>query len=138
MCIRLRENKNLCSLVAVTIKTNDFMYYSHQRPLKNATDCTLEIFEGVKKAFIEMHRGEKIGQLGVRLTKLCSNEYYQGTFFDFERSEKQKKIDTAMDTIRRKYGKEAVIRSTFLHTGIKSLSGGTGDEEYYPVMSSIL
>lgn len=136
--IRLRENKSLCSLVAVSIKTNNFMHYSHQKPLKNATDSTNEIFNGIKKTFIEMYRGEKIRQLGVRLTKLCSNEYYQGTLFDFEKIEKQKKIDEAMDSIRNKYGKEAVVRSCFLHSGIKPLSGGTGSEEYYPIMSSIL
>ena len=136
--ITLRENKSLCSLVAVSIKTNNFMYYSHQKPLENATDSTNEIFNGIKKTFIEMYRGEKIRQLGVRLTKLCSNEYYQGTLFDFEKIEKQKKIDEAIDSIRNKYGKEAVVRSCFLHSGIKPLSGGTGSEEYYPIMSSIL
>lgn len=136
--IRLRENKSLCSLVAVSIKTNNFMYYSHQKPLENATDSTSEIFNGIKKTFIEMYRGEKIRQIGIRLTKLCSNEYYQGTLFDFEKIEKQKKIDEVMDSIRKKHGKEAVIRSCFIHSGIKPLSGGTGSEEYYPIMSSIL
>lgn len=136
--IRLRENKSLCSLVAVSIKTNNFMHYSHQKPLENATDSTNEIFNGIKKTFIEMYRGEKIRQIGIRLTKLCSNEYYQGTLFDFEKIDKQKKIDEVMDSIRKKYGKEAVIRSCFIHSGIKPLSGGTGSEEYYPIMSSIL
>lgn len=122
----------------MSIKTNNFLHYSHQKSLENATDSTSEIFNGIKKAFIEMYRGEKIRQLGIRLTKLCSNEYYQGTLFDFEKIEKQKKIDEAMDSIRKRYGKEAVIRSTFLHSGVKPLSGGTGNEEYYPIMSSIL
>lgn len=136
--IRLRENNSLCSLVSVTIKTNDFMHYSHQRPLENYTDSTTCIFNGIKETFLEMYRGEKIRQLGIRLTKLCSNEYYQSTFFDYEKTEKQKNIDKAMDSIREKYGKDAIMRSTFLHSGIKPLSGGTGNEEYYPIMSSIL
>ena len=136
--IRLREYNSLCSLVVVSIKTNNFMHYSHQKSLENATDSTNEIFNGIKKTFIEMYRGEKIRQIGIRLTKLCSNEYYPGTLFDFEKIEKQKKIDEVMDSIRKKHGKEAVIRSCFIHSGIKPLSGGTGSEEYYPIMSSIL
>lgn len=136
--MRLRENNSLCGLVAVSIKTNNFMHYSHQRSLENSTDSTNEIFNGIKKTFLEMYRGEKIRQLGVRLTKLCSNEYYQGTLFDFEKMEKQKKIDEAMDSIRKKYGKDSIVRSCFLHSGIKPLNGGTGSEEYYPIMSSIL
>lgn len=60
--IRLRENNSLCSLVSVTIKTNDFMHYSHQRPLENYTDSTTCIFNGIKQTFLEMYRGEKIRQ----------------------------------------------------------------------------
>ena len=135
---RLRESNSLCGLVVVSIKTNEFTYYSHQKPLNNFTDSTNIIFEGIKEAFKEGWKGEKIRQLGVRLTKLCSNEYYQETLFDFENTEKQRKLDKTLDTLRNKYGKECVIRSTFLHSGVKPLNGGTGSDDYYPMMSSIL
>ena len=136
--MRLRESNSLCGLVVVTIKTNEFTYYSHQKPLENFTDCTNVIFDGIKEAFKEGWKGEKIRQLGVRLTKLCSNEYYQQNLFDFENTEKQRKLDKTLDTLRNKYGKECVIRSTFLHSGVKPLNGGTGSDDYYPMMSSIL
>ena len=136
--MRLRESNSLCGLVAVSIKTNEFSYYFHQKPLNNFTDCTNIIFEGIKEAFKEGWKGEKIRQLGVRLTKLCSNEYYQQTLFDFENAEKQRKLDKTLDTLRNKYGKECVVRSTFLHSGVRPLEGGTGSDQYYPMMSSIL
>jgi len=136
--MRLRESNSLCGLVVVSIKTNNFIYYSHQKPLNNFTDCTNAIFDGIKEAFKEGWKGEKIRQLGVRLTKLCANSYYQETLFDFENTEKQKKLDKTLDTLRNKYGKECVIRSTFLHSGVKPLNGGTGSDDYYPMMSSIL
>jgi DNA polymerase-4 len=136
--MRLRESNSLCGLVVVSIKTNEFTYYSHQKPLNNFTDSTNIIFEGIKEAFKEGWRGEKIRQLGVRLTKLCSNEYCQATLFDFENTEKQRKLDKTLDALRNKYGKECVIRSTFLHSGVKPLDGGTGSDQYYPMMSSIL
>jgi len=136
--MRLRESNSLCGLVVVSIKTNEFTYYSHQKPLNNFTDSTNIIFEGIKEAFKEGWRGEKIRQLGVRLTKLCSNEYCQATLFDFENTEKQRKLDKTLDALRNKYGKECVIRSTFLHSGVKPLDGGAGSDQYYPMMSSIL
>ena len=136
--MRLRKSNSLCGLVVVSIKTNEFTYYSHQKPLNNFTDSTNIIFEGIKEAFKEGWRGEKIRQLGVRLTKLCSNEYCQATLFDLENTEKQRKLDKTLDALRNKYGKECVIRSTFLHSGVKPLDGGTGSDQYYPMMSSIL
>jgi len=87
--MRLRESNSLCGPVVVSIKTNGFIHYSHQKPLENFTDCTSVIFDGIKEAFKKSWKGEKIRQLGVRLTKLCSNEYYQETLFDFENTEKQ-------------------------------------------------
>ncbi|MFR8042684.1 MAG: DNA polymerase IV [Clostridium butyricum] len=136
--MRLRENRSLCSLVVVSVKTNNFLYYSHQKPLENSTDSTNIIYEGIKKTFREAWKGEKIRQLGVRLTKLCSNEYYQESLFDFENNEKHMKLDKTVDEIRKRFGKQAVIRSTFLHSGIKPIEGGTGSNGDYPMMSSIL
>ncbi|AOR22639.1 DNA polymerase IV [Clostridium taeniosporum] len=113
---RLRESKNLCSIVTVIIKTNNFVQYSHQKVLSNCTDNTMEIFKGIKKAFCECYRGEKIRLLGVRLTKLCDNKYYQPSLFDFENDKKQKNLDIVMDRIRKKYGKESIIRSELLNS----------------------
>lgn len=138
VAMRLRESNSLCGLVIVSVKTNQFTYYSHQKPLKSNTDSTNVIFEGIKEAFKEVWKGEKIRQLGVRVTKLCTNTYVQETLFDFEKNEKQRKLDKTLDALRNKYGKEAVMRSTFLHSGVKPLNGGTGSDECYPMMSSIL
>lgn len=135
---RLRESNSLCSLVAISVKTNQFSHYSHQKPLSSNTDSTSAIFEGVKVAFKEAWRGEKIRQLGVRVTKLTSNEYCQQTLFDFEKNEKERKLDKTLDTLRNKYGRDCVMRSTFLHSGVKPLDGGTGSDQYYPIMSSLL
>ena len=85
-----------------------------------------------------MYTGDSIRHLGIRLTNLCSNEYHQSTLFDFEEIEKQKNLDRAIDKIRNKFGRDSIIRSTFIHSGIKPLSRGSGNEEYYPIMSSIL
>ncbi|MGL4772954.1 MAG: DNA polymerase Y family protein [Clostridium sp.] len=134
---RLRNIGCICGLVAVTIKTNDFYKYSHQRKLETSTDCTNALYEGIKMAFNECYKGQEIRHLGVRLTNLSSNEFYQGSLFEKKDIEKLRALDGAIDKIRGKYGKNAVIRSTFLHSGIKPLTGGIGEDEY-PIMSSIL
>ncbi|SFD00039.1 Y-family DNA polymerase [Clostridium uliginosum] len=119
--LRLRESNNFCGVVVVSIKTNDFICYSHQKQLRNVTDSTSVIFEAVKEAFKEGWKGEKIRLLGVRLTKLCSNEYYQENLFDFNNAEKQRNLDKVLDELRNKYGKDSVIRSTFLNSEVKQL-----------------
>jgi len=58
--MRLRESNSLCGLVVVSIKTNGFIHYSHQKPLENFADCTSVIFDGIKEAFKKSWKGEKI------------------------------------------------------------------------------
>lgn len=106
--------------------------------LINPTDCTKVIFEEIREAFKEVWRGEKIRQLGVRVTKLSCNTYCQDTLFDYEVKEKQRKLDKTIDDIIEKYGKYSVIRSTFLHSGIKPINGVTGSIKEYPMMGSLL
>lgn len=134
---RLRASKNLCTLVAVSIKTNNFISYSHQKKLNNATDSTNIIFKGIKEAFNECYKGEIIRHLGVRVTNFSNNDFYQSSFFEEKDIDKNRKLDKTVDNIRKKYGENSVIRSTFLHSGIKPLNGGNGEDDYL-FMSSIL
>lgn len=135
--MRLRNNRSLCGVVVVSIKSYSFERYTHQRSLLNYTDSTEEIYKELVKAFDEAWSGEAVRQLGVRVTKLCSNEFFQSSLFDNKRFEKQRALDKAIDCIREKHGSYSVIRSTFLHSGIKPLSGGN-EENDYPMMGSIL
>ena len=137
VCIRLRNNKSLCKVISISIKGFNFERYIHQRTLSNYTDCTEEIYKEIVKAFNESWRGEPIRQLGVRVTNLCSNEFFQSSLFDSKKLEKQRALDKTIDSIRGRYGNYSVIRSTFLHSGIKAINGGNG-EDNYPMMGSIL
>lgn len=134
---RLRNNESLCRVVSISIKGFSFERYIHQKTLENYTDSTDEIFSELSKAFEESWKGEPIRQIGVRVTKLCSNEFFQSSLFDNKTIEKQRAIDKAIDSIRNKYGNNSIIRSTFLHSGIKPINGGNGEEDY-PMMGSIL
>lgn len=135
--MRLRHNSNMCGVISVSLKTNGFMTYSHQKTLANITDSTEEIFNEITKIFDEAWRGEPIRQLGIRLTNLCSNEFYQRSFFDDVSIDKKRALDKTIDEIRARFGDTSIIRSTFLNSDIKPLTGGIG-EDNYPMMGSIL
>lgn len=137
VAMRLRNIGCSCKVVSVKIKTNEFIRYSHQRKLFSETDCTNRIYSVAKELFNEIWKGEPIRHIGVRASEISETKDYQRTFFDDENLEKNKALDKAIDDIRFRFGKDAVIRSTFLNTKIKPLTGGIGEEDY-PMMSSLL
>ena len=48
------------------------------------------------------------------------------------------KLDKTIDELRKRFGKECIVRSTFLHSGVKPMDGGTGSKCDYPMMGGIL
>lgn len=137
--MRLRFAKKSAEIVSISIKNSDFYSYSHQRKLDIPTDCTNSLYFYCRELFDEIWKGEPIRHLGVQLSGLCSNEFYQLSFFESEIDEmKNKSLDATIDKIRMKYGPEAIIRSSFLHSCLKPLTGGVIIEGDYPMMSSIL
>ncbi len=135
--MRLRNSQNCCRLVSVSIRTNKLETYSKQRKIDFAIDSTKYIANIAYKLFDEVWRGEPIRHLGVSVSELCSNEFNQVSMFDDRDIDKNKAIDTAIDKIRFKYGSTSIVKSIFLHSGIKPVNGGVGEGDY-PVMTSIL
>jgi DNA polymerase-4 len=82
-------------------------------------------------------KGEPIRHLGVSVTALQNISQLQLSIFHEKNYVRNLALDKTVDSIRMKYGSRAIIKSTFLNSGIKPLSGGVG-EESYPMMSSIL
>lgn len=111
--MRLRQEKLCAEKIAVTLKTADFQVYSHQKQLANAIDCTNAVYAAAAEIFDEVWKGEPLRLLGVRAGKLCKEDCIQLSLLEQDWS-KQKKVDAAMDAIRKKYGKNSICRSTFL------------------------
>lgn len=135
--MRLRSMKCVCSLVSISIKTADFFYTSHQVKLQSPTSSTTEIFNVVKQLFSELWRHDPIRHLGIRVSELISDDFYQLSFFDDSNQEKNKHIDTAIDTIRNKYGDTSIVRSCFINSQFSPLQGGVNEGNYL-MMSSML
>lgn len=75
--------------------------------------------------------------MGVRVSDLCQNDFVQLSLFEKDYS-KLRKLDQTIDSIRSRFGSQAIIRSSHLHSGLRSMTGGVIEEEDYPMMSSIL
>ncbi|AGK96306.1 DNA polymerase Y family protein [Clostridium pasteurianum] len=123
VAMRLRNSQNLCKVVTVVIKNSEFISYSKQKQLCSATDSTKEIIKTAYEAFDKAWRGDKIRLLGVAVSHLSSDESYQMSLFDNKDKIKNKKLDTALDSIRIKYGSKAAMRGVFVQSEIKPMSG---------------
>ncbi|WP_352399170.1 DNA polymerase IV [Anaerotignum sp.] len=120
--MRLRGGNVCAREIGVVMKTTDFQVYSHQTKLLNAIDCTNAVYETAKRIFDEAWKKEPLRHLGIRAGHLCREDCIQLSLLD-EDWTKEKQADIAMDEIRKKYGRETVVRSTFIG-GIEPAYGG--------------
>ncbi|MBU3155855.1 DNA polymerase Y family protein [Clostridium estertheticum] len=137
--MRLRDSKNCCTVVSISVRGSDMISYSRQKKLAVATDSTRKIHETVCCLFDNIWRGDPIRHLGVHITDFCGNDFYQCSLLDTFNYEKDSNLNKTIDEIRLKYGSKAISRSCFLHSGLNSMCGGMADgEEEYPLMSAML
>lgn len=127
---RLRNDRVKAGVVSIGIKDNEFRYAGHQTVLDTPTNITLEIYNYACRLFSELWDGSPIRHLGVHTTKIVpEDDARQLSFlnnFDFE---KQEKLDTAIDSIRRKYGNDAIKRAAFVKSPIDHMEGGISREK---------
>ncbi|MCY6957704.1 Y-family DNA polymerase [Clostridium brassicae] len=83
---RLRNSKNSCASISVTIKNSSFETYSHQRKLDQYVNSKEEILKITKELFDEVWRKDPIRLLGVRVSSLSPQDSFQISFFDNEQS----------------------------------------------------
>ena len=120
---RLRKEQQKASMVSVEIKYSTFQSVSHQKQIARATNTDQVIYENACQLFHELWNGEPIRLLGIRTSKLQDdNAPEQMSIFDYQfekkndkvKEEKHRKLDHALDEIRKKFGDEAIKRGTFL------------------------
>ncbi|MDE7045010.1 MAG: hypothetical protein K2O97_08370 [Acetatifactor sp.] len=114
---RLRADHSRAGLVCTEIKYNTFRSVSHQAVLDTPTSSTNIIYRQSLALFDELWDETPIRLLGIRTSKLVpDSEPVQLNLFDYNApvSEKQQKLDAALDSIRRKFGKDAIKRGSLL------------------------
>lgn len=108
---RLRAHELLAAVVNVHIKNNEFKVISHQRKMDVATDSTKIIYKEAKKLLEQLHKGDNIRLIGIRVDGLVSKKQKQISIFDLENDKKQEKLDGTLDKIKQKYGYYAITRA---------------------------
>lgn len=113
---RMRREGKKCNCVAVSFRTLEFKNKSHQRKLDNPTDVTNEIYQNVRQLFQESWSGQPLRLIGVALTGLTEDDFIQMSLFeDPKKREQQKKLDEAMDNIRKKFGNDKIGRASTMN-----------------------
>lgn len=108
---RLRAHNLLASIVNVQIKNSEFKVSSHQRKMEVAIDSTKIIYKEAKKLLEQLHKGDKIRLIGIRVDGLVSKEEKQISIFELEDDKKQEKLDCTLDKIKQKYGYDIITRA---------------------------
>lgn len=126
---RLRDSHQLAGMISTEIKYNTFRRVSHQVTLPSPVHSTDVIYAKACALFDELWDGTPVRLLGIRTSKLAAeDEPIQLSIFDMEQAQtpglqvsektfstaKQQKLDQALDSIRKKYGADSVIRGSLL------------------------
>ena len=127
---RLRKHGKKAELVSVSIKNNELHTVSHQTVLTAPSDITDEIYGAACRLFDELWDGSPIRHLGIHTGRLKEGQGRQLNIFDRTDYEKLEKLDAALDAIRNRHGKDAIIRASFLKSPLDHMAGGISREKY--------
>lgn len=123
---RLRKAGKTAGMVSVEIRYATFRNVSHQAQLSLPSQADSVIYKMACRLFDELWKGESIRLLGIRTSKLEEeNAPRQMNLFDYmaeeqrkaeerKNDEKHQKLDQALDEIKKKFGKQAVVRAALL------------------------
>ncbi|MDO4582452.1 MAG: DNA polymerase IV [Bacillota bacterium] len=126
--MRMRKDRQAGLTVSVSIRSADFENRMHQRQLPQPSDSTAEIYAAARRIFDEMWDGTPLRQLGVYVSRVGRNMGRQISLFDGDGYEKQAETDRVIDSIRERFGEQAIMRATFLQPGVEPMSGGLSKE----------
>ena len=114
---RMRAEDAKCQCVGVIYRTIDFKNKSHQKKLAEATDVTEVVYETAKALIAEAWDRTPLRLIGLSLTDIDRDGFEQMSFLVDERKERMKKLDSAIDLIRGKYGNASIQRASTINAG---------------------
>lgn len=132
---RLRENGFKCRVVEISVRDNELLSFTRQRKLDHATNVTREIAEEAFRLFQENYNWQKpIRSVGVRGADLVNDNYWEqiDLFSSVEFREKQMKVDTAVDDIRRRFGFYSVQRGLMYFDKVLSAVDAKAEHTVHP------
>ncbi len=114
---KLRKEGLYAGGVSLGVKDENFIHYSYQVKLENATQDEGKISKTAIKLLWDNYPWHfKIRALTVTAISLVSESapVQQDMFYDYERENKQKRLNSVVDTIKDTFGKGAILPATVL------------------------
>lgn len=116
---RLRHAEKLANMINVEIKYADFSSSSRQMQLDVPSNTGSVIYQFSCELYKQLWNGAPVRLIGIRSSKLQDiSEPVQLTFSDIlgqsQKSEKQKQLEQAIDSIRSKYGSDSIQRASMV------------------------
>lgn len=128
---RLRDDDVRIKCISISLTYSDFSHIGHQTQLYSETNITEEIYLVACKVFNELWEyGRPVRQIGIHTSKVNKEYSRQYNIFDLDRFDRQEKLDSAVDEIRERFGKNSIMRACFLnHRSLSHMSGGISEEK---------
>ena len=113
---RLREQGCLARVLEVSVRdSKELSWCSRQLKLERYTDITRELLSTSLQLFAELHRWPKtIRSIGMRVSDMIpvGRPEQMDIFCDFEKRDRVRELDSAIDRMREKYGYMSIQRGT--------------------------
>lgn len=134
---RIRADKAYISVVSISILDYNFQHQSHQTTLLTATNVTEIIYETACRLFDQTWNQEPIRQIGVSTSHVTGEECQQYNLFSSEKNEKLAKLNSAIDSIRTRYGEDSIVRARFVNSSQAHMTGGLSKEKRTGVLGEL-
>lgn len=126
---RLRSNGMATRTIQIHVRDSAFYIREFQMTLPHPTQSASDIFFAAMNLFSKQYSWKNpVRTLGIRAGKLESPLSRQISFFDSEEPDKGKKLEFAVDEIRKRFGHFSIERALFLQN--KNLTALPVQSEY--------
>lgn len=109
--LKLRNENLYASCIAITIKTDLFKAYSHQKKILNQTNDTMELYKNALELLEVIVFDNVIRNIGVRVSDLVNYKNSQMSLFDS--NTKQDDVWKIIDNINNKYNNTKIMPAIF-------------------------
>ncbi len=133
---RLREQSLKCTTIQIYIRDKNLSSCERQAKLEYPTFLTSEIAEKAMGIFLTKYKfTEPLRSLGIRATNLVNkNTSVQlNLFTDFEKRDKEERLEESIDEIRARFGYHSIKRGIFLVDNALTSLNAAEENTIHPV-----
>lgn len=111
---RIRADHSVISVVAVYFRDDNFVNTSKQTTLADPTDITDIIYATACALFDRLWQHQPMRLIGLSCSKAVEKGAVQLDLFNSARNEKLEKLNSALDSLRDRYGNSSVKRASLM------------------------